>query len=180
MKVFVIVLALIAASFAAVVVYGVARDRPAASAGGAPDPDALEDWEPPRAVSALEGVKRRFGPGVEIERPDVSLPGGLGVERRTVPPADSGLRVANLRLVSGPAARVTVSQVGEDDKSVCLCRPDAPLGPDDLKSCKPRWVARWTDSDGCKEGAEENGLPLTRGPATLSFVSARPAEVRVR
>lgn len=194
MKAFIIILALVAASFAAVVVYGVARDRPAATAGATPkcgdpppvgadgevDEDALEDWCPPDVLSSADWIRRRFGPGLAIDRPDVSLPGAFGVERRPVPPADDEFRVVNLVLTAGASARVTAEQDGADDKAVCLCRSGALLTADDTRDCHPRWIAKQTGPTHCLEGADGNSLPLAGQAATLSLTSAQPAEVRVK
>ena len=69
-----IILALVALSFVAVLVYGVGRDRPGASSvgalrAGAPPPtksdgsideDAMEDWRPPDLLAALKGMAGEY------------------------------------------------------------------------------------------------------------------------
>ena len=90
----IIILALVALSFVAVLVYGVGRDRPESSfpvgsQSGAPSPtksgqsidkDALENWRPPDLLSAFKGMASGYTKGLKMVPEQVTLPG----EKQTV------------------------------------------------------------------------------------------------
>jgi hypothetical protein len=186
MKAVLIVLAIVAAAFVAVIVYGANRDDTATTpaSGSAPpmrggelDEDALEDWDPPSLGPVVGSLSKRFVPPIEVQDPEVSV-GGLSTASRTVPPSDDKLRVARLQLVGGQSARITAAQPDEDDATLCLCRPHRAIVESDLAGCSDRWVARQRAHD-CEDGADQGSLVFKERGGTLVFASGQPARVRV-
>jgi hypothetical protein len=191
MKVVLIVLALIAAAFVAVVVYGVGRDEPAATTSsdgrhhgpppmrnGEPDEDALEDWDPPDFGSFATGLGNKFAPGVEVADPEVSV-GGFAVQSRQVAPSDEKFRIARLQLVAGRSARITASQPGERNATLCLCKPGVSIVGSEVLGCGDRWIEKQSARN-CEAGADEGSLAFKSLGGTLSFASGQPARVRVK
>ena len=97
---------------------------------------------------------------------------------RSVPASDDKLRVARLALVHGESARITASQPGEDDATLCLCRPDHPIVESDLAGCSNRWIAKQR-AQNCEKGADQGSLVFKEHGGTLRFASGPPATVRV-
>ncbi len=194
MKIVLIVLALVAAAFVAIIVYGVNRDEPAATASsrggegcnsgppplqdGEPDEDALEDWCKPEFGAAADWLRSKFGPGLKIDRADVEID-GFHAETRPVPASKENLRVAKLLLTSGDSARVTAVRDDDDDSIVCLCRPGAKVDAADLQGCGKRWIAKQTAAT-CEADAGEGSLPFGKKGGALSFAAAHRAGVRVK
>lgn len=166
MRKLVIILAIFAISFVAVLVYGVGRDRSGGSGtsqkkcGGAPkmngdevDEDAMESWCPPDFMAKFDGIAGRFSKGIKIDQPRVSLAGNDAHDSRSVRPAKNPPdpkgppRFVKLELTSGSAAKITASQFGKDAQTLCLCRPGNPISSDAMDlfrkgpACSDRWLA---------------------------------------
>lgn len=188
MKLVLIVLALIAATFIAVIVHGVSRDDSTAttsSSGGAPpmregklDEDALEDWQRPDFGTLVTNLGNKYAPGVEVANPDVSV-GGLAVQTRAVGPADDRFRIARLQLVAGRSARITASQPGERSATLCLCKPKVAIVASEVLGCGDRWIEKQSARD-CEEGADEGSLAFKKLGGQLTFAAGQPARVRVK
>lgn len=190
MKAVLIVLALVAAAFVAVVVYGFGRDDTAATAspsssGGAPpmrngepDEDALEDWTPPDFGAFATRLGNKYVPTVEVADPDVSV-GGLAVQTRVVAPADDRFRMARLQLVGGRSARITASQPGERSATLCLCKPGVAIVAGEVLGCGDRWIEKQSARN-CEKGADEGSLAFKKLGGELHFASGLPAHVRVK
>jgi hypothetical protein len=186
MKAVLIVLAIVAAAFVAVLVYGANRDEPATTTasgsappmrGGELDEDALEDWDPPSLGPVVGSLSKKFVPPIELENPEVSV-GGLSTASRTVPPSDDKLRIARLALVAGQSARIIASQPGEKDATLCLCRPHRAIVESDLSGCSDRWIAKQRARN-CEDGADQGSLVFKGRGGALVFASGQPARVRV-
>ncbi len=190
-KIVLIVLALVAAAFVAIIVYGVNRDEPAATASsrggegcnsgpppmrdGEPDEDALEDGAsrssapPPTGCAASSGpASRSSGRTWRSNGFPCGDPSGAPLEEK--------LRVAKLLLTSGDSARVTAVRDDDDDSTVCLCRPGAKVDAADLQGCGRRWIAKQTAAT-CEADAGEGSLPFGKKGGALSFAAAHRAGV---
>ena len=158
----IIILALVALSFVAVLVYGVGRDRPGASAAdtpraGAPPPtnkdgtideDAMEDWHPPDLLAAFKGLASGHTKGLKLLPEQVSLQGsgqsiGASVdffrkgEKRKFDPTkvEQNPRSVKLTLISGAMAVASAPKPG-GSQQLCLCRPGTALNLDELNLCQ--------------------------------------------
>ena len=162
MKALLIILALVATSFVAVLVYGVGRDRPGASAAdttraGAPPPtksdgsideDAMENWRPPDLLAALKGMASGYTKGLKMQPEQVSLGGGSQTIRASVDFFRKGEkrkfdadkvgqnpRSVKLTLISGAMA-VAIAPKPDGSQQLCLCHPGAALSQDELNLCQ--------------------------------------------
>lgn len=198
MRALVIVLVLVAASFIAVLTFGLGRDRPETGAPGPsrcgdpppidsddPDPDALEDWKPPCTLDKLKGTAGAHTASVRIERPKVVLAGENASDIRQVPSADKGglfgsfpgkkddPRTVRLELVEGNSAVIVARQPGEDEQTLCLCR--GPVVADDVKACSAGWILRHQSP--CPSDDAKGSLTFGAQGGSLTFLSARGATV---
>ena len=198
MRKLVIILAIFAISFVAVLVYGVGRDRSGGSGtsqkkcGGAPkmngdevDEDAMESWCPPDFMAKFDGIAGRYSKGIKIDQPRVSLEGNDARYSRNVPPAQKDTpRFAKLVLTSGSAAKITASQFGKDPQTLCLCRPDNPISSDAMDlfrkgpSCSEHWLA--AQAGKCQPHADEGKLTFDKLGGTLEYTSATAAVVTAK
>lgn len=189
-KLVIVILLLVAVSFVAVMVYGVTRDEPPPATtakrdecgrpppidGDDPDPDVLEDWCPPDFGSLVDKARLRFTPSLDVEQPEVSV-NGVRAETRRVAPAEDRVRIARVALVGGRAAKVTSQRLDGESDTICLCRADQPVDPDDFPGCGSRWLAKQVSSK-CKDGSL-GVLPFGPLGGSLSFAATRPARLVV-
>lgn len=164
MKALLIILALVALSFVAVLVYGVGRDRPGASSAsarraGAPPPtksdgsideDAMEDWRPPDLLAALKGMASGYTKGLKMQPEQITLGGENQTIQASVnyfhkgekPKFDlddndkvrQNPRTVKLTLISGEMAVINAPKPG-GSQQLCLCHPGATLSLDEINSC---------------------------------------------
>ena len=160
----IIILALVALSFVAVLVYGVGRDRPRANSAnaaqpGAPPPthkdgsideDAMEDWRPPSLFDGLNGMASGYTKGLKMQPEQVSLGGQNQTVQASVnffrkgekPKFDltdtdevsRNPRTVKLTLISGAMAVINASKPG-GSQQLCLCQPGTALSLDELNLC---------------------------------------------
>ena len=160
----IIILALVALSFVAVLVYGVGRDRPGASSAdatrpGAPPPtksdgsideDAMENWRPPDLLGALKGMASGYTKGLKMVPEQVTLHGESKAVQTSVKFYRKGEkpkfaltdkdkvrqnpRTVKLTLTSGPMAVITAPKPG-GSQQLCLCQPGSELNFDELNAC---------------------------------------------
>lgn len=185
MRLFFIILVLVAITFGAVVVYGVRhKESPEAgkSGSGAPrasggklDEDDLEDWEPPN-LGPLATLSGKFGPSIKLDPARVELSEN-GTADVSVPAKDEKVRIARITLESGRLVQVTARHNGgEDDDVTCLCGPKgAPVAIGMFQGCPPRWVAQ-QQREGCEDKASlpfgpEGGTIVLRAPAPVTIAT---------
>ncbi len=187
MRKLVILLALFAISFVAVLVYG-GRNRGGADGGGAPrmdgdkpDKDAMEDWHPPDVMKGFDGFAGKFAKGIALEQPVVSLPDGGGYESRAVPQATKeGPRFAKLLLTSGNSAKITSNAAD----TLCLCAVGSQLRPEEMvlfqnaPACNPRWIIK--QAGVCQKGADEGKLTFDKDAGSLIYRAAFAAVVTAK
>lgn len=187
MKTLLIIVALVAVSFIALLAYGAGRDEqpkracerlPAFGADSEPDEDDLEDWCPPSFAERTRGLQARFAPGIgrtkhviEVRQPGASFP---------VPPEpDEEVRMAKLKLLSGSFVLIRATP---EDASICLCAEGAPIPPPHLTGgCDSRWRKKHSGRAVCQGNFDSGGLVFGPTGGALQFGTVGPpARVQVQ
>ena len=183
MRLFVIVMVILAVSFAAVAVYGIARDPDAANAaggcggpppmrGGEVDEDALQDWCPPSFGALATSLLAWFGPSVALTPAPVQLGEGadLGLP---VPAARDKTRVARFDWLSGAPVRISYPGLPGRDRAqtTCLCRPGATLDSGPVQACGESWIRRRTQAGvlTCSRDDDRIAIVLHPEPGTVTL-----------
>lgn len=182
MKLLIIIVALVAASFVLMLAYGVGRDEPPPGEQGnyAPpisegeiDDDRIDDWEPPSITQKTTALHARFVKGLTVERPLVTI-NSMQNETRMVPPTDKYMRAAKLRLVAGGGAIVR----GPNDGRACLCRENAPIDEALFSECGKRWLGK-LDNGHCRPKFDTGILGFDENGGAMVFVKGTAAKVRI-
>ena len=111
-----------------------------------------------------------------------------------VPPADKGMRIARLRLVTGRGAVVTYRCKESDDEDrrgetcpqvACLCHEKTVLDEDDVEACEEPWRkarARGGDRFVCREKDDDVSAVIYQdgGGITVAPMREEVVEVSVR
>lgn len=197
MKKLIIILALVALTFLALLVYGASRSEQQEPRRGCkpmpelqddqePDEDDLEGWCPPSFASATKGLQARFARSLGYDPPksltnSTTMAGQLGVEPspKRIPGEDNpkDVRLAKISLVSGSYAILD----GPEESKLCLCRagltPSAEMFRDE--ACGGEWERTHSASKRCEPKDERGTLPFGENGGTLSLRAGPKATVTV-
>lgn len=180
MKALVIILALVGASFLALLVYGntqheqpkKACSHPRAFDDDDPDPDDLSSYCPPDFAQSTRGLQARFAPGLGQDEQVVTI-GSLGASLAVAPGKD--VRAAKLKLVQGNFAQI---RKGED--VICICAEGTPI-PDSLRGeCDGNWKRKHQGRSACLADFDSASMPFDEKAGSLSFAAGPPARVEVQ
>jgi hypothetical protein len=200
MKVVIIILILIVVGF--VVAIGVAVYRattppappsahgPPTGSDGKIDEDALADWEPPSIAKVMGTLSRPFAPKLFKKTINVTVAAG-SEEAQQVPPADKGMRIARLRLITGLGAVATYKCEKSDDEGregetcpqpVCLCHENTVLDEDDVEDCEDPWRKARASGDGkfvCHDKDDDVSAVIYRDGGVIVVKPMREEAVEV-
>jgi hypothetical protein len=196
MKAALVILGLLAITFAAVVAQGFSRDAdartsdvfgkpPPVAANGEPDEDSLARWPAPPIGEMLSPLLAPFATPVSAMPGEVDV-AARGESRATIGKSDEDYQTARLTLISGDAVRVRSDPDTDTPKAatVCLCRKDALVAARIFDACGTRWKLDRSTPDGgyrCVEGDERNTLVFgSRGGALAFAADVSPARVSIR
>jgi len=197
MKVVIIILILIVIGFAVAIGVAVYRATtppappsahgPPTSSDGKIDEDALATWEPPPMAAVMGRLSRPFAPKLFKKPVVVTEQAG----ELPVPPADKGMRIARLRLVTGPGAVVTYRCEESDDEDrqgetcpqvVCLCRENTVLDEDEAEACEEPWRKARASGDGkfvCRPKDDDVSAVIYRDGGAIAVTPMREEIVEV-
>ena len=203
MKVVIIILILIVIGFAVaigVAVYRATTPPAPPSAHGPPtgsdgkiDEDALAKWEPPPMAAVMGRLSRPFAPKLFKQATTVTGEAGADSAPLAIPPADKGMRIARLRLITGLGAVVTYRCEESDDEGregetcpqvACLCHENTVLEEDDVEACEEPW--RNARASGgkfvCREKDDDVSAVIYRdgGAIVVTPMREETAQVSVR
>ena len=185
MKALLIILALVAASFIGLLVYGNSRsEEPKRECARVPKPPPgqkkptsgqMKDWCPPEIVEKTKGLQARFAPGLGEGKRIVEV-GQLGASLPVPPKPGKKVRAAKLLLKEGNFAIAR----GPEDAVVCLCRENAPLPANLRDQCDARWKEKHANRGTCLPKYESGTIPFREPGGTLLFpTNQQPAKVQV-
>lgn len=174
MKALLIILALVAASFIALLVYGNSRsEQPKRPCAQVPKPPPgqekptskqMENWCPPAIVEKTKGLQARFAPGLGEGKRIVEV-GQAGASLSVPPKPDEKVRAAKLTLKSGNFAIAR----GPEDAVVCLCRENAPIPANLRDQCDTPWKKKHANRSVCLAKFDRGTIPFREPGGTLSF-----------
>ena len=193
----IIILAVVAISFAGLLVYGASRgDQPTAknkqgcptfpkgfTANNEPDEDDLDDWCPPGIAEATTSLQARFAPDLGIDPVELKSSSGLIEARSPVGQSDKKVRSAHIELIDGTAAILTDGHKAK----LCLCKPDLPVSPLLLDDgvCPDRWrtkhlrKAKPGEAPVCQAEDVSGILPFKEAGGEIVISSKPDATVRI-
>ncbi len=185
MKALLIILALVAASFIGLLVYGNSRsEEPKRECARVPKPPPgqkkptsgqMENWCPPGIVEKTKGLQARFAPGLGEGKRIVEV-GAAGASLTVPPDPDEKVRAAKVLLKQGNF----VIAKGPEDAVVCLCRANAPIPANLREQCDGAWKKAHKDHGVCKPKFDRGTIPFREPGGTLLFpTNQQPAKVQV-
>ncbi|MGK6320280.1 hypothetical protein [Sphingomonas sp. DT-204] len=172
MRILIVILLLVGASFVVVATYalvrpaGPATTAPSTSCASPPpmkdgevDRDAIEDWcrDPP---GLLAGITRRFGPRTYFLSQPVAAPHGGVDATEDAPPAPPGKRdepAGEMRLAPFEWRAGGPMLIRHGDQALCLCRPGGELDAGVMEACGEGWVAHRRAAGGALLCGEDDG-----------------------
>jgi hypothetical protein len=194
MKLFLVILALVAVSFVVLIGYGAGRDgegsstswfgRAPQSGGARMDEDDVEGWTPPPAVELIAPFVQPFAPPFAVSRPVTRIEGGSAPDL-AIAASTERFRIARVTLTEGTSAVVT-GDTEDDDRDpavLCLCRPGALVAEAALAQCGARWKEKRRQTVGgltCRDGDDKGSLPFGPAQGRMSFAASEPATVEVK
>ena len=185
MKALLIILALVAASFIGLLVYGNSRsEEPKRECARIPKPPPgqkkptsgqMENWCPPGIVEKTKGLQARFAPGLGEGKRIVEV-GAAGASLTVPPKPDEKVRAAKLTLKSGNFAIAR----GPEDAVVCLCRAKAPIPANLRDQCDAPWRRKHANRSACLAKFDRGTIPFREPGGTLLFpTNQQSAKVQV-
>ena len=185
MKALIIILALVAASFIGLLVYGNNRnEQPKRQCERVPQPlpgksaptaDQMKEWCPPGIATKTKSLQARFAPGLGEGKRVVEI-GQFGGSLSVPAKPDKKVRAAKLLLTEGNFAIAR----GPDDAVVCLCRDKAPIPANLRDQCDGPWKDRHAGSGVCLPKSDRGTIPFREPGGTLSFApTGQLAKVQV-
>jgi hypothetical protein len=194
LKALIIILAIVAVSFVALLVYGETRsEQPGAgksdcptfpkgfSAGKEPDEDDLSDWCPPKLAETTRGLQARFAPDLKLKKPATLSSVAMMNSAFPAPASTKKMRSARIELIKGDAAILA-----DDQGKLCLCKPNTQMSALLFgDNCPDRWKKKHREGAGpgqkeiCQPGDDKGILPVGGGAEPIYLLPQPPATVSI-